>query len=74
MCVTVIYKGKRLSRLGHLRDQFGDAVVIDDGYYDDLPDDTCLCPVDLQATARWHGLKVEQNDPDSMCYDFVPAS
>lgn len=56
----------RLRRIGELRAALGVEPVINDGY-PPLPDESCLCPVNTEATAALAGMKAINYDHSGDC-------
>lgn len=48
MCVEITLDGNMLLTIGQLRTAIGDVPIVD-GYNTPIPDNSCLCPVDVEA-------------------------
>ena len=57
---------RRISRLSEVKSVMGVSPVIDEGY-PSLPDDCCLCPCDIEATAEAAGYIVGSYDELGDC-------
>jgi hypothetical protein len=64
MCRELKFNGLLIGGLGGLRRAVGAENVVfwGDGPADPIPDDTCLCVVDLEETARRAGMDCRWDD------------
>lgn len=77
MCVMVLLNGQWIKNISELADAIGwDNVVFDhegsEDEYIGYPEDTCLCVVDIYATAIKAKMLATEDDEDSMTYHFTP--
>ena len=62
MCQILYVSGKAVETLGELRKEM--PVLVKESFYAKTPtdDETCLCPVDLEATAKANGFAVTKRE------------
>lgn len=71
MCKELIIDGEAVTGLRRLRELLGrESVVIRDGYAPGI-EDSCLCPVDFEATARKCGRRLAPVDKPFAVYELV---
>lgn len=63
MCVELIVDGKRIEELKDLDAAIGGEAVLHEGYPHLKDRDSCLCPVDIEATAEKFGYEISYADP-----------
>ena len=64
MCASIFCNGQGIATVGALRAVLGESLVHDPCYapVDRVPDDDCLCPVDIEASALAAGYRATQMD------------
>ena len=58
MCVDCIVNGKTVDTQGELLKLMPKGFLFENGYELIIRPDTCLCPVDFEATAKLNGMNV----------------
>lgn len=61
MCEILTVKGQRCVNIGEIRSALGGFPVMDEGY-GETADNSCLCSVDIEATAKRYGLMLVPDD------------
>lgn len=64
MCTTIYVDGRELETVGELRKWLGSDPAFRAGYPSCIPHHACLCCVDVAATARKAGCRLESNEFD----------
>jgi hypothetical protein len=67
MCIEIEIEGKWYDSVASIRNIL--PVLVKDDFYDTIDEESCLCPIDVEKTAKENGYSCEQ--VGAMEYQFV---